>query len=208
VEGTVHIFRDALGLVDLRHPFGERAVHLPVVDFLEGLAIDHVAPDLADQQDHRRRILEGDMDARGRVGGAGPAGHHGDAGTPGQLAVGIRHHGRPALLTAGDETDVAVDQRVQQRQIALPRHAESHLDPMGRQRVRHQLPAGPQLRPVTHRAPSPSWFGPITFSGSKPIRHARGHPRGTGGSRKGPETNGLPQGPILPPQRADRRSST
>ena len=34
-----------------------------VVDFLEGLALAHAALDLADEQDHRRRILGGDMDA-------------------------------------------------------------------------------------------------------------------------------------------------
>ena len=46
-----------------RHPLGDAAEHLPVVDLLERLAPAHRARDLADQQDHRRRILARDVHA-------------------------------------------------------------------------------------------------------------------------------------------------
>jgi hypothetical protein len=43
--------------------FATAAEHAPVVDLLECLAIDHVAPNLPDEQDHRRRILRRSVDA-------------------------------------------------------------------------------------------------------------------------------------------------
>ena len=75
LKGLVDQLGDALGNVDLRHPFGERREHLAEIDLLEGLAVDLMARDLADQHDHRRRILKGGMDADRGVAGPGPAGH-------------------------------------------------------------------------------------------------------------------------------------
>src|SRR3546814_4559251 len=72
VEGTADHLRDAPGVIDLGHPLGELAEHAAVVDLLERLALGHVAPDLADEEDHRRRILEGDMDAGAGAGRARP----------------------------------------------------------------------------------------------------------------------------------------
>jgi hypothetical protein len=63
LECLVQQFGDALGHVDLRHPLGERRVHLAEIDFLERLAVDLVARHLADQHDHRGRILMRGMDA-------------------------------------------------------------------------------------------------------------------------------------------------
>ena len=57
VEGARHDFRNARRIVDLGRPFRHRAEHGAVVEFLERLALAHVARDLADEQDHRRRIL-------------------------------------------------------------------------------------------------------------------------------------------------------
>jgi hypothetical protein len=37
------IVRDALGRIDLCHPFGERREHFAEVDLLEGLAVDLMA---------------------------------------------------------------------------------------------------------------------------------------------------------------------
>ncbi len=53
MEGARDVFGNPGSDIDLRRPFGDRAEHLPVVDFLESLAIHHLAADLADQQDHR-----------------------------------------------------------------------------------------------------------------------------------------------------------
>src|SRR3546814_15825091 len=51
VEGTADHLRDAPGVIDLGHPLGELAEHAAVVDLLERLALGHVAPDLADEEE-------------------------------------------------------------------------------------------------------------------------------------------------------------
>ena len=131
LERLVHQLRDALGHVDLRHPFGERRVHLAEIDLLERLAVDLVARHLADQHDHRRRILERGMDADRGVAGAGAARHQQHAGLAGQLAVGLGHKGGAAFLAAGHEADLGgVEQRVEHFEIALAGDAERHLDAM------------------------------------------------------------------------------
>ncbi len=56
LKGLVDQLGDALGHVDLRHPFGKRCEHLAEIDLLEGFAVDLMACHLADQHDHRRRI--------------------------------------------------------------------------------------------------------------------------------------------------------
>lgn len=63
VEGTADIFRNARRIVDLRHPLGHLAEHAAIVEFLERFAVEHLAADLADQQDHRGAVLHGDMHA-------------------------------------------------------------------------------------------------------------------------------------------------
>jgi hypothetical protein len=59
-----------------RHPLGHAqragAEHLAVVDLLEGLAVALVAGHLADEQHHRRAVLEGRVHADAGIGGAGP----------------------------------------------------------------------------------------------------------------------------------------
>jgi hypothetical protein len=134
-EGARQVFRDALGTVDLRHPFGHLPEHPPVVDLLEGLAVEEVAPDLADEEDHRGRILQGDMEAGAGIGGAGAAGHHADAGAARQLAVRFGHHGGAALLPADDRLDLAttVIERIEHGEIAFARHAEDAVGSVGRQ---------------------------------------------------------------------------
>ena len=133
---------DALGHVDLRHPFGERREHLAEIDLLEGLAVDLMARDLADQHDHRRRILERGMDADRGVAGAGAARHQQHSRLAGELAVGFGHKGGAAFLAAGHETDLGrVEQRVEHFEIALAGDAERHVDAMGAQRGDDELTA-------------------------------------------------------------------
>ena len=63
LKRLVDEFGDAFGHVDLRYPFGERAEHATEIDFLKCLAVDLMAGDLANQDDHRRRILKCGVDA-------------------------------------------------------------------------------------------------------------------------------------------------
>ena len=80
-------FGDARRIVDLGRPFRHGAEHRAVVELLERLAVAHLARDLADEHDHRRGILLGDVHAGRAVGGAGAARHERDAGPAGELAV-------------------------------------------------------------------------------------------------------------------------
>ena len=120
------VFGNALGAIDLRRPLGDAAVHPPVVDLLERLAVDEIAADLSDEHDHRRRILRRGVDADRGVGGAGSAGDERDAGTSGELAVRLRHVRGAAFLPAHDERRRSrdVEQRVEHGEIALARNAE------------------------------------------------------------------------------------
>ncbi len=65
------------------------------------------------------------MHTDGSIGGAGPAGHHADAGLAGKLAVGGRHETGAAFIAAQHEIQRAlgVVQRVEHRQITFTRHA-------------------------------------------------------------------------------------
>ena len=133
MEGAADEFRDARRIVDLGRPFGDRREHAAVVDFLERLALGLIAGHLPHEQDHRRRVLHGGMNADGGVAGAGAARDEADAGPPGQLAGGLGHIGGPALVAAGDQLDIGgVMKGVQHIQITLARDAEGQSRRHGR----------------------------------------------------------------------------
>ena len=124
-EGARDELRNPPRVVDLGHPFRHRPEHQAIVDFLERLALHHVAPDLAQQKDHRRRILKCDMNAGRRIGGAGPARGERDARAARQLAIGVRHHGGAAFMPGVDEPHaLALVHAVERGKEALAGHAE------------------------------------------------------------------------------------
>ncbi len=139
VEGARDVLGQAVGALHLAHPLGQPeragAEHLPVVDLLEGLAVALVARDLADEQDHRRRILERGVQPDAGVGGAGPARDEADAGAAAELALRLGHEGGAAFLPAGDEADaVAVlVEAVEHREVAFAGDAEAGGDALGDQ---------------------------------------------------------------------------
>ena len=145
-----HDFRNARRIVDLSGPFGDRAEHRAVVEFLEGLALAHLARDLADEHDDRGGVLPRDVQAGRAVGGAGAARHERDAGTAGELAGGLGHHHRPALLAADRDGDVAVMERVERGQIALAGHAEDMADAVDQQLVDQHLAARAHIVLAAH----------------------------------------------------------
>ena len=100
-------FRNARRIVDLRHPLCDRAEHRAIIEFLKRLALAHIARDLPDEQDHRRRILLRDMQTRRGVGRAWPARGETNTGPAGRLADGFRHHRRSALLPANGDLQTA-----------------------------------------------------------------------------------------------------
>ena len=168
LERLVQQLGHPLGHVDLRHPFGERCVHLAEIDLLERLAVDLVARHLADQHDHRGRILERGVDADRGVAGAGAARHQQHAGLAGELAVGFGHETGAAFLAAGHEADLGrVVQRVEHFEIALAGDAERHLDAMRLEAADDQLAAAQRRKICRHAVVSPllsaGCAGPAAF---------------------------------------------
>ena len=142
VERARDELRDPVGAVDLRHPLRHRAEHVAVVDLLERLAPHHLAADLADQEDQRRRVLERGVDAAGGVRRPRAARDHADSRAAGELAVGVGHVGGADLVAAGDEADRSVVERVEHGQVALARHAEGDVHPVDDELVDEEPAAG------------------------------------------------------------------
>ena len=138
--------RDDLGkarrVVDFRRPFDDGAESRAIIQLLKRLAFAHPAFDLADEQDHGRRILLGDVQAGRRVGGPRTARHEADPRTAGELAMRLRHHGGAAFLAADRHGDVGVMQRVERRQITLAGDAENVIHPLGKKLIDKDLAAG------------------------------------------------------------------
>jgi len=214
LERLVEQLGDALGHVDLRHPFGERRVHLAEIDLLKGLAVDLVARHLADQHHHRGRILECGVDADRGVAGAGAARHQQHAGLAGELAVGLGHERGAAFLAAGDEMNLGcVEERVQDFEIALAGDAERHLDAVRLEAADDQLAAAQFLEVRRHRPPS------AVFSYGRHLRRCAGATEGDcpagvarspekGRSASLPRTRNVGPGVAHPPPRPvekDRR---
>ncbi len=151
VERARHDLRHARRIVDLGRPFGHRAEHRAIVEFLEGLALAHVARDLADEHDQRARILLRDVDAVRGIGGARAAGDEADAGPAGHLADRLRHHAGAGLLPADRDGKIAVMERIEHREIALARHAEHMLHAVDAQLVDQNLGGAAQIVLGAHR---------------------------------------------------------
>ena len=149
VDGVRDDFRGAVGGGGLRHPFREGREHLAVVDFLERVAAGVLMRDLADEQQHGRAVLEGDVHADRAVAGAGAARDEGGGGTAGELAVGFGHVHRARLEAAGDELQLLARgiQPVERVEEALPRHFEHVVDSLRDQCIRENVPAQPRRDP-------------------------------------------------------------
>ena len=142
--GVAHIFGDALGLADDGGPLHEGAEQPLDLDFLKGLAVLVPARGHADEGNHGRRVLLGDVQPAHGVGGAGPARDEADAGLAGDLAPGLRHHRGAALLPADDGLDaVAVVQAVERGKKAFARHGKSGAGALRLELVDQDLAAVP-----------------------------------------------------------------
>src|SRR5512135_2734796 len=157
MERVAQVLGNTLDALDLRHPLRHLTVHAPVIHLLEGFAIREVAPDLPDEHQHRRGVLERGVHAYRAVGGAGSACHEEDPRLSGELAVGFGHVRCTALLAADDELQPVahVVEAVEHRQIALARHTEHHPRAMSDERVGQNLAAVANCEVLFHRfAPS------------------------------------------------------
>ncbi|MNI48417.1 hypothetical protein D3C73_1029780 [compost metagenome] len=136
-------FRNAAGVIDLADPFGKFGEGTSIFNFLEGFALLHVAADLADEEDHRDRILLGDMQSSRGVGGAGASRHHADARFARKPAPSVGHHRCATFLTADEDIDAALIKRVEHGEVAFARHTGNPFDAVRLQRLDDQLAAGP-----------------------------------------------------------------
>ena len=148
--GALHDLGDLRRALDFGHPFGGRAEHRAIVHLLKRAATAHGPLDLADEQDHRRAVVLGDMDAVRGVGGAGAAGDEADAGPPGQPADDSRHDRRSRLLAADRHLDLGVVERVERGEIGFAGDAIDPLNPLRDQLVDEDLAAGAGFRGVGH----------------------------------------------------------
>jgi hypothetical protein len=122
-------------------PLRHRAEDGAIVDFLERLASVHVGSDLADEDDHRGRILHRRVDADRGIGRARPARDKAQPRLSGQFAPGRRHEGGTAFVAAKDELQrpARVVERVEHREIAFAGHAETAPGAEGDQAVDEEL---------------------------------------------------------------------
>ncbi len=137
------IFRDAIRAVDTRRPFADRAEEGGEVHFLKPFALTHFAIDVADEQDHRLRILMRDMHADAGVRRAGTAGDESDAGPLRHRAVRTCHHRHAAFLPARHQIDrVLLAQSIEHLKEAFARHGENPLAALFDQAVDEELGGG------------------------------------------------------------------
>ena len=119
------IFGDALRIVDPRRPFARRAEESGEVELLKSFPIAHAARHIAHEQDHRLRILHGDMDADAGIGRTRTARDEADTGPPSHRAIGTGHESRAPFLAAGNDVDRGLPmQRVEHGKEAFPRNGE------------------------------------------------------------------------------------
>ena len=86
------------------------------------------------------------MDAAGGVRRAGATRDHADARPAGELAVGVGHVRCADLVTARDEADRRVVERVEHRQVALAGHAEGDVHPVHHELVDEEPASRPHVQ--------------------------------------------------------------
>ena len=138
------VFGNAVGAIDLRDPFGDAAVHAPVVDFLERLAIAKSLPTwptntiIGDESCCAVWMPTAALDAPGpRVTNAMP-------GPAGQLAVRFGHVRRAAFLAADDKPQLFahIVQASSTGEIAFAGNAKSQIGALSKKVRDQNLAAG------------------------------------------------------------------
>jgi enoyl-CoA hydratase/carnithine racemase len=123
-NGVADDARDIGDRGQLRGVRGEPADRRRLVDLLERLAATVRALDLADDREHRGRILPGGVDPDGEVGRADRPGPEAHRRSPGQLPVGLGHERRGAFVARRHDADAGAFERVEQAQKGLAGHGE------------------------------------------------------------------------------------
>ena len=127
--------RDVRRRPDLGGVGRQPAERCRLLDLLERLAAAESPLDLPDEGEHRARILAGGMDADREVRGADGAGRETDRRAAGQLAVGLGHERRGALVAGADDPDAGGVEALEQAEEAFARHGERVADADGAEGV-------------------------------------------------------------------------
>ena len=93
------------GLLDLERELRHRAESLAVVELLECLPAPVLERHLTDEEDQRRGVLKGCVDAGGSMSRSGRTRDEADAGPAGQLSVRLGHVRGAGLVPGYHEPD-------------------------------------------------------------------------------------------------------
>ena len=151
-EGVGGGGRAVLRAEHLDHALRQRLERRRVVDLLERFAAHLAGGHVADEEHERSRVLLRRVQPDGGVGRARAPGHEGRGRLAGALGVGVGGEGARRFVTSQDEPDPLAlpPQLFQDRQIALARYVERHLDAVLHQRP-HQGFAAVHPRAPPHR---------------------------------------------------------
>ena len=133
---------ESIGSRRLDRPLGNRPEGVRQLGFLEGFAVPVGRRNLAEQREHRARILMRGMNPDGEVAAADHARTHAHGGTPSEFAERLGHEGGAALVSGGDHTDAGcVIERIEQAEKALAGDAKGVTDARGQEGLDHGLAA-------------------------------------------------------------------
>ena len=131
--------------VDVDRPLGQTADRPDDVRFLERLASAVRPVDPADDREHRARVGPRGVDPDGEIGGTHGARREGHGGPAGQLAMGLGHECRAALVTGRDHADPHGRQRIEETEEALARDRERRGHAGRSERVGDEPADGPRF---------------------------------------------------------------
>ena len=112
MKGARQNLGDPRRIINLSGPFGGLSKNRAVVHFLKRFALAHAAFDLSDKDNHRGRVLLGDVNTCQRIGGTRPARDHANTRGTREFAIGVGHHGGPAFLSTNRDLDADIHQGV------------------------------------------------------------------------------------------------
>ena len=141
VERALDDLRDLRGGFDLRGQLRGRGEQGAIVHLLEGAPPDHRPLDLADEQDHRGRVVLGDVKPVRGVGRARAAGDEADSRPSGEAPLRQRHDRGASLLAAHRKLDWRAGQGVESGEIGFARNAVDPFDSLGDELVDEDLSA-------------------------------------------------------------------
>ena len=113
------------------------------LDLLERLVPAMRVLDLADDREHRGRVLAGRVDPDREIRGPDAARAEADGGSTRELAVGLGHERGAALVASGDDADAGIAERIEEAEERFAGHGERVADAGAAQGVGDEAADGP-----------------------------------------------------------------